>query len=121
MEVLEYRQKFEVELSTFPDSIHTETPKKLLFNMTCVCACVKKFVSEYLTTELTDLDENFGVCCNWPRIEDLPLPVQSDLYFPSIWRGGRFAILLILVSRKLLTVSKNREDIFHLKVKDLQI
>jgi len=31
MEVLEYRQKSQVELSTFPDSINTETPRKLSF------------------------------------------------------------------------------------------
>jgi len=36
MEVLEYRQKFEVELSTFPDSTNTETPRKLVFSLTCV-------------------------------------------------------------------------------------
>ena len=29
-------------------------------------------VSGYLTKKLTDLDENFGVGCNWPRIENLP-------------------------------------------------
>ena len=40
MEVLEYRQKFEVELSTFPDSTNTETPRKLVFSLTCVCVCV---------------------------------------------------------------------------------
>ena len=31
MEVLEYRQKFEVELSTFPDSTNTETQRKLFY------------------------------------------------------------------------------------------
>jgi len=82
MEVLEYRQKFEVELSTFPDSTNTKTPRKLVFSLTCVCLCVclsvclsvcaKKFVSGYLTRELTDLDENYGECCNWRRIENLP-------------------------------------------------
>jgi len=82
MEVLEYRQKFEVELSTFPDSTNTETPRKLFFSLTCVClsvclyvclsVCAKKFVSGYLTKELTDLDESYGVCCNWRRIENLP-------------------------------------------------
>jgi len=86
MEVLEYRQKFEVELSTFPDSTNTKTPRKLVFSLTCVCVCVcvcvsvclsvclcaKKFVSGYLTRELTNLDENYGVCCNWRRIENLP-------------------------------------------------
>jgi len=86
MEVLEYRQKFEFELSTFPDSTNTKTPRKLVFSLTCVCLSVcqsvcqsvclsvgaKKFVSGYLTRELTDLDENYGVCCNWRRIENLP-------------------------------------------------
>ena len=80
MEVLEYRKKFEVELSTFPDSTNTETPRKLVFSLTCVCVCVcvclsvcaKKFVSGYLTKELTDLHENCGVCCNWRRIENVP-------------------------------------------------
>jgi len=66
MEVLEYRQKFEVELSTFPDSTNTKSPRKLVFSLTCEClsVCAKKFVSGYLTRELTDLDENYGVCCN---------------------------------------------------------
>jgi len=92
MEVLECRQKFEVELSTFPDSTNTETPRKLVFSLVCVCVSVsrsvcvclsvcvsvclsvfaKKFVSGYLTKWLTDLDENFGVCCDWFRIENLP-------------------------------------------------
>jgi len=40
MEVLEYRQKFEVELSIFPDSTNTETSRKLVFSLTCVCVCV---------------------------------------------------------------------------------
>jgi len=33
--------------------------------------CAKKFVSGYLSKELTDLDENYGVCCNRRRIENL--------------------------------------------------
>jgi len=76
MEALEYRQKFEVELSAFPDSTNTETPRKLVFSLTCVCVCLfvcaKKFVSGYLTKELTDLDENYVVSCSWCRIENLP-------------------------------------------------
>jgi len=84
MEVLKYRQKFEVELSIFPDSTNTETPRKLV--LTSVCA--KKIVSGYFTKELTDLDENYGVCWHWRRIENLPLPVQSDHYVPLIWGGG---------------------------------
>jgi len=65
MEVLEYRQKSKVELSTFPDSTNTETPRKLVFSLTCVCVsvckCAKKFVNGYLTKGLTDFDENYGV------------------------------------------------------------
>ena len=73
VEVLEYRKKFEVELSTFPDS-NTETPEKnwFLACRVCVSVCAKTFVSGYLTKELTDLDENYGECCNWRRIENLP-------------------------------------------------
>ena len=40
MKVLEYRQKLEVELSTFPDSTNTETPRKLVFSLTRVCLSV---------------------------------------------------------------------------------
>jgi len=78
MKVLKYRKKFEVELSTFADSTNTETPRKLVFGLTCVClsvrlsVCAKKFVSGYLTKELTDLDENYGLSCSWRRIENLP-------------------------------------------------
>jgi len=67
MEVLEYRQKFEVEPSTFPDATHTETPRKLVFSLTCVClfvcltVCAKKFLSGYLTNKWSDLNENFVV------------------------------------------------------------
>jgi len=46
MEVLEYRQKFEVELSTFPDSTNTKTPRKLVFSLTCVCVCVSVCLCE---------------------------------------------------------------------------
>jgi len=46
MEVLEYRQKFEVEPSTFPDSTNTEyTSIKLVFSLTCVCVCMYLSVS----------------------------------------------------------------------------
>jgi len=45
MEVLDYRQKFEVELSTFPDSPNTESPRKLVFSLTCVCLSVRKSLS----------------------------------------------------------------------------
>ena len=119
MEVVEYRQKFEVEQSTFPDSTNTETTRKLVFSFTCVCA--KKFISGYLTKKLTDLDDNFGVCCNWPQIENLPRPVRSNQYFPVIWGGGViFATISTLISKKPVQISKNR-DVIDGKFKDLQI
>jgi len=40
MEVLKYRQKFEVEISTFPDCTNTETSRKLIFSLTCMCVSV---------------------------------------------------------------------------------
>ena len=52
MEVLEYRQKFEVELSTFPDSTNTETPRKLVFSLTCVCVCVCLCVRKCLSVDI---------------------------------------------------------------------
>jgi len=45
MEVLKYRQKFEVELSTFPDSSNFKTPRKLVFSLAIVCVCVSVCVS----------------------------------------------------------------------------
>jgi len=51
MEVFEYCRKFGVELSTFPDSANTDTSRKVVFSLTCVCVSIraKKFVSGYLT------------------------------------------------------------------------
>jgi len=56
MEVLEYRQKFEVELSTFPESTSTETPRKLVFSLTCVClsVCVCEKVCQWISYERVD-------------------------------------------------------------------
>jgi len=74
MEVLGYRQKLEVEQSTFPVSTNTETARQLVFYLTCVylSVCAKKLVSGYLTNnEQVDMNKNFGVRCNWPRIENL--------------------------------------------------
>jgi len=52
MAVLEYRQKFEVELSTFPDSTNIETPRKLVFSLTCVCMCVCLCVRKSLSEDI---------------------------------------------------------------------
>jgi len=82
MEVLEYRKKIGVKISTFLDSTNTETPKNwILARRVCVCLC-KKVVSGYLTNKLTDLNENFSVRGYWLRIENLPQPVQDvhDIY-----------------------------------------
>ena len=64
MEVLEYRQKFEVVISTFPESTNTETPRKLVFSLTCVCVsvclsvclsvCVSEKVCQWISYERVD-------------------------------------------------------------------
>jgi len=61
MEVLEYRQKFEVELSTFPDSTITETPRKLVFSLTCVCVCVSVCLSVGAKKFRTDSQKSLSV------------------------------------------------------------
>jgi len=55
MEVLEYHQKLEVELSTFPDSTNTETPRKVFSWTCCLSVCAKKFVSGYLTKKSSSI------------------------------------------------------------------
>jgi len=64
MQVLEYQQKFEVELSTFPDSTSTKTPRKRVFSLTSVYLCLQKSLSVDITKGLTGLDKNYGECCN---------------------------------------------------------
>jgi len=63
MEVLEYRQKFGIEGST-----KTETPRKVIFSLTCVVRVSiwvsEKFARRYLSKEYSRLNEIFGVCCN---------------------------------------------------------
>jgi len=54
MEVLKYRQKFEVELSTFPDSTNTGTPRKMIFSLTCVCVSVCEKVCQWTSYERVD-------------------------------------------------------------------
>jgi len=42
----------------------------------CVSVCLsvyaEEFVVGHLRNKLTDLNENFGVCYHWPRIENVP-------------------------------------------------
>ena len=79
MEVWQYRQKFEVELSTFPDSTNTKTPRKLLLAWrVCVSAWAKTFVSGYLKKELTDLDENYGTLWVAIGVESRTSPNQYN-------------------------------------------
>ena len=87
----------------------------------CVSVCANKFVSGYLTIKLTDLNENWGLCCNWPRIENLPKPVQSDHYLPIIWGGGDFCNYLNpYISETIRDIEKQR-DLVDVKFKDLQL
>jgi len=96
IEVLEYRQKFEVELSTFPDTTNTETSRKLVFRLTCVrlSVCAKKFVSEYLTNEVTDLNEKFRYMLPLASNRKPPLASMIGPIFPH--NLGRRVIFEIL-------------------------
>jgi len=74
MKVLEYHQKFEVELITFPGS-NTETSRKMTISLTFVCVSVcmcEKFGRRYLSSQWTDLNEIFGGCCIYAGIDNLP-------------------------------------------------
>ena len=53
MEVLGYRQKLQVELSTFSDSSNTVTPRKLFFSLTCVSVCLYVCLSDCLSVYLS--------------------------------------------------------------------
>jgi len=60
MEVSEYRQKFGDELGLFPDSTNTETPRKLVFSLTCVCRsvyCLCEKVCQWISYEPVDRSE----------------------------------------------------------------
>ena len=101
--MVDYREKFEVELSTLPDSTYPETSRKLVFSLSCVgvsgsvCLfCAKKFVSGYLTNKLTDFDENFGVSCNWTQ--SLLADIIGPIFPNNLSRGVIFALLCTLVS-----------------------
>ena len=52
MEVLEYRRKFEVALSTFPDPTNTEMPRKLVFRVKCMRVCVSVCVRKSLSVDI---------------------------------------------------------------------
>ena len=53
MEVLEYRrQKFVVELSTFPDFTNTETPRSL--KCVSVCACLSEEFCHWISYQQVD-------------------------------------------------------------------
>jgi len=58
MEVFEYRQKFEVELST--DSANTETPRKL------VLACIEKLLISFVLRARTGRGSSRGK--RWDRL-----------------------------------------------------
>ena len=122
MEVLEYRQKFEIELSTFPDSTNTETPRKLVFSLTCVCLSVR-IVCQWISYER---DDRFGwkLRCMLQLASNREHPLTrtiEQLFPPNLRRGVIFAILWILISRKPLKISKNRRDLVDVKIEDLQI
>jgi len=96
MEVLEYRQKFEVELSTFPDSTNTETPRKLVFSLTWVCVCLSVCLSVRKSLSVDILRKSWPIRMKITvyvaiAVESGTSPNHpSDHYFPLIWGGGWF-------------------------------
>jgi len=125
VEVLEYSQKFEVDLSTFPDSTITETPRKKVFSLTCVCVCVCLCgkVCQWISYEQVDRFEWKFRCMiqlAWNR--EPPLASTIGQIFPhNLGRGIIFAIIWTLISQKQFKISKNREDSIDVKFEDLQI
>jgi len=93
MEVLAYRQKFEVELSTFPDSTNTKTPRKLVFSLTCVCLCEK--VCQWISYETVDrFVRNLRRMLQLASNREPPLTSTiGPLFPPNLGRGVIFAIL----------------------------
>jgi len=95
MEVLEYLQTFEVELiSTFPDSTITETPRKLVVSLTCVCVwgvsvCLSDKVCQWISYKRVD---RFGWklrCILQLASNREPLLIKTiGPLFPLIWGGG---------------------------------
>ena len=124
MEVLEYRQKFEVELtSTFPDSSNTETPRKLVFSLTCVSVCVFENVCQWISYARVD---RFGwkLRCILQSASNREPPLTSTigpLFPPNLGRGVIIAILWTLISRIPWKISKNRGDLNDVQFDDLQI
>jgi len=49
MEVLNTVTNSKLELSTFPDSTNTETPRKLVFSLTCVSVCLGEKVCQWIS------------------------------------------------------------------------
>jgi len=123
MEVMEYRQKFEVELSTFPDSPNTETPRKLVFSLTCVSVCLCEKVCQWISYERV---YRFGwkLRCMLQLASNREPPLTSTigpLFPPNLGRGVICAILWTLISRKPWKISKNRGDLVDVNFQDLKI
>ena len=125
MEILD-RQKNRswANKSIFPDSMNTETPRKLVFSLTCLClsVCAKKLVSEYLTNKLTDVNEKIRcmLLLAWSRESSLTSTILPKFTL-NLGRGVIFGILLTLISWKLSKISQNRDDLVDVKFKVLQI
>jgi len=106
MEVLEYRQKFEVGLSTFPDSTNTKTPRKLVFSLT-VSACLSVCMSVRKSLLLVNILRK-----SWPIWMKILVYVAIGLksrtspnqynpvpIFPSNFEGGWFLQFLNPISK----------------------
>jgi len=89
MEVLEYRPKFEVELSTFPDSTNIETQRKLVFSLTCVSVSLCDKVCQWISYQTVDR-LGWKLRCMLQLASNREPPMTSTigpLFPPNLGRG----------------------------------
>ena len=126
MEVLEYCQKFIVELSTFPDSdsTNTETPRKLLFffSLTCACLsfCLCEKVCQWISCKRVDrFGWKFWCMLQLASNQKQKPPITSTIgpiLPPKSEREMIFAILWTLISRKPFKRSKKKRRPYRRKL-----
>jgi len=111
MEVLKYRQKFEVELITLPTLKRQEN----WFLASCVCVCVSVYLCEkvcqWISGEQVDRFEwKFRCMLQLASNRGPPLVVSTigPIFPHNMGRELFLAILWTVISRKLLKISKSK-------------
>jgi len=89
VEILEYKQKIEVEISTFSGSLNTTLQREKIVSLTSACVYPRDIVSwficmyfiQIISFRKINLDIVLG---GFPQIDNLPLRVQSGQYFLNL-------------------------------------